>query len=59
MRDMEQAGPEADQTDKDQVNRDNVVENTRYKKDQYTCDQRDQRLDHDNVKCHRRIPARR
>jgi hypothetical protein len=56
MRNMEQAGPQADQPDKDQVNRDDVIQNSRYKKDQYAGDQRDQRLDHDNVKCHRRIP---
>jgi hypothetical protein len=49
MRDMEQTRPEANQTDKDQVDRDDVIENTRHKKDQYTCDQRDQRLDHKNV----------
>ena len=49
MRYMEQSGPQADQTDKDQVYRDDVVENTRYKKDQYARDQRDQRLDHENV----------
>ena len=59
MRNMEQARPQADQTDKDQINRDNVVENARYKKDQYACDERDQRLDHQNVKCHRRFPERR
>jgi hypothetical protein len=56
MRNMEQAGPQADQPDKDQVNRDNVIENARDKKDQYACDQRDQRLDYENVKCHRQIP---
>ena len=49
MRNMEQAGPQADQADKDQVNRDDVIENTRHKKDKYACDQRDQRLDHENV----------
>ena len=59
MRNMEQARPKADQADKDQVNRDDVIENARYKKDQYACDQRDQRLNHDNVKCHRQIPERR
>jgi hypothetical protein len=53
MRNMEQAGPQADQPDKDQINRDNVIENARYKKDQYACDQRDQWLDYENVKCHR------
>jgi hypothetical protein len=53
---MEQARPEANQADKDQINRDDVIENTRYKKDQYSCDKRDQRLDHEDVKCHRRIP---
>jgi hypothetical protein len=56
MRNMEQAGPQADQPDKDQVNRDDVIENTRYKKDQYACDQRHQRLDYDNVECHQQIP---
>jgi hypothetical protein len=53
---MEQTGPKADQADKDQINRDNVIQNSRYKKDQYARDQRDQRLDHQNVKCHRRFP---
>ena len=57
MRNMEQAGPQADQADKDQINRDDVVEDARYKKDQYACDQRDQRLDYENVKCHRQIPG--
>jgi hypothetical protein len=56
MRNMEQAGPQADQPDEDQVNRDNVIENARDKKDQYACDQRDQRLDYEDVKCHRQIP---
>ena len=56
MRNMEQARPQADQADEDQVNRDDVIENARYKKDQYACDQRDQRLNHDNVECHRQIP---
>ena len=59
MRNMEQARPQADQTDEDQVNRDDVIQNSRYKKDQYACDKRDQRLDHQNVKCHRQIPERR
>jgi hypothetical protein len=53
---MEQAGPKPDQADKDQINRHNVVENAGYKKDQYACDQRDQRLDYEHVKCHRPIP---
>ena len=56
MRNMEQARPQADQTDEDQVNRDDVIQNSRYKKDQYACDQRDQGLDYENVKCHRQIP---
>jgi hypothetical protein len=56
MRNMEQAGPQADQPDKDQIYRDNVVENARYKKDQYASDQCDQRLDHEDVKCHRWVP---
>ena len=34
----------------------NVIENARDKKDQYACDQRDQRLNYENVKCHRQIP---
>lgn len=56
MRNMEQARPQADQTDEDQVNRDDVIQNSRYDKDQYACDQRDQRLDYQNVECHRQIP---
>src|SRR5438067_12127456 len=57
MRNMEQARPQADQTDEDQVNRDDLIQNSRYKKDQYACDQRDQRLDYENVKSHRQIPG--
>jgi hypothetical protein len=49
MRNVEQARPKTDQADKDQINRDYVVEDARYDKDQYACDQRDQWLDYENV----------
>jgi hypothetical protein len=50
---VEQAWPEANDADHDQVNRHHVIEKTRHEKDQYAGNQRDQRLDHDNIEGHR------
>jgi hypothetical protein len=53
MRNMvQQAWPEADNADHDQVNCDHVIQEARHKKNEYTGDERGQRLDHDNIEGH-------
>jgi hypothetical protein len=57
VRNLEQAWPQADQADQDQINCHDVIEQARYEEDQYTGDKRDQWLYNDDVKGHLRIPG--